>query len=94
MWHAFLRDANFKKCDAFIGFQKDTPAAVIFQATNKYKSFLDAGKDGSDEGRCADIINYCNQFENLIDKTPTPNTWKIWVSINRLFPISERANCK
>ena len=31
----FFRDSNsrFKESDAFVGFQKDTPASVIFQAT-------------------------------------------------------------
>ncbi len=28
------RNSEFGKCDAFVGFQTDTPAAVVFQATN------------------------------------------------------------
>ena len=32
------RDTSFKASDAFIGFQKDIPASVIFQATNQLKS--------------------------------------------------------
>ena len=31
-------DSKFRKSDAFIGFQKDTPASVIFQATNELRS--------------------------------------------------------
>ena len=28
------RDPKFKRSDAFVGFQKDTPASVVFQASN------------------------------------------------------------
>ena len=31
-------DSKFRISDAFIGFQKDTPASVIFQATNELRS--------------------------------------------------------
>ena len=37
------RDARgnaFKEAHAFIGYQKDTPAAVVFQATNQLKKLL------------------------------------------------------
>ncbi len=39
-------DRPFKESDAFIGFQKDTPAAVVFQATNHLKS-LQSGSSGT-----------------------------------------------
>ena len=32
---SLFRDKKFKKEDAFIGYQKDTPAAAVFQATNQ-----------------------------------------------------------
>ena len=47
-----FRDAKFKKCDAFIGFQKDTPASVIFQATNQLKTFHEVAKE-----RLVDVDN-------------------------------------
>jgi hypothetical protein len=31
------RNSNFKTSDAFIGFHKDTPASVVFQATNLFR---------------------------------------------------------
>ena len=31
--------ANFKEGHAFIGYQKDTPAAVVFQASKQLKKF-------------------------------------------------------
>ena len=49
----FFRDSNsrFKESDAFVGFQKDTPASVIFQATALTRvnpDDLDARKDVCD----------------------------------------------
>ena len=43
------RDSRFKKSDAFIGFQKDTPASVVFQASNMLKAAC-AGLRGTMEG--------------------------------------------
>ena len=45
------RDSKFKKSDAFIGFQKDTSASVIFQATNQLRSACAAIEKGLAEGR-------------------------------------------
>ena len=45
------RDSKFKKSDAFIGFQMDTPASVIFQATNQLRSACAAIEKGLAEGR-------------------------------------------
>lgn len=45
---------SFRKSDAFIGFQKDTPASVIFQATNLLKS---AVNEGMPEGKM-DILKW------------------------------------
>ena len=36
------RVKSFKPGDAFIGFQKDTPAAVVFQATNHLKKVTES----------------------------------------------------
>ena len=43
---SLCRDSKFKKSDAFIGFQKDTPASVIFQATNQLRSACAAFREG------------------------------------------------
>ena len=41
------RDNQFKEAHAFIGYQNDTPAAVIFQATNLLKRLV--GRQGEKE---------------------------------------------
>ena len=68
--HPF-RNSKFKKEDAFIGFQKDTPASVIFQATNFLTSACDAAKKGV-KGKWADIFKWsqlnpsdCTSVEDL-----------------------------
>ena len=50
--------SSFRKSDAFIGFQKDTPASVIFQATNLLKSACAVAKEGVAEGRWVDILKW------------------------------------
>ena len=42
------RNSEFRKCDAFIGFQTDTPAAVVFQAANLLRSSLAMDRSESD----------------------------------------------
>ena len=44
--HLFYSNAKFKKADAFIGFQKDTPASVVFQASNLFRSAVSAVRAG------------------------------------------------
>lgn len=43
-------DSKFKESDAFIGFQKDTPASVVFQASNLLKSAITAIQAGINSG--------------------------------------------
>ncbi len=42
-----FRDPSFKNNDVFVGLQKDTPASVIFQATNQLRLACSAIKNGS-----------------------------------------------
>ena len=35
-----VEDPHFKEGHAFVGFQKDTPAAVVFQATNQLEKLI------------------------------------------------------
>ena len=42
----YLRNLNFNKSDAFIGFQNDTPASVIFYATNQLRQALTSKESG------------------------------------------------
>ena len=39
MYRDFGGRGNFKESHAFIGYQKDTPAAVVFQASKQLKHF-------------------------------------------------------
>ena len=48
-------DSKFKRSDAFVGFQKDTPASVVFQASNMFIS-----------GEMADVL-YLNNREDYGD---------------------------
>jgi len=41
-----FRNYQFKKSDAFVGFQKDTPASVVFQATYYLRSACVAWREG------------------------------------------------
>ena len=42
---------NFKKGDAFVGYQDDTPAAVVFQVTHLLKND-DDNREMADEEAC------------------------------------------
>lgn len=54
------RISKFQKSEAFIGFLKDTPASVVFQATNLLRLACTAAKDGGipQKGKWADIFNW------------------------------------
>ena len=56
----FCSDSKVKKSDAFIGFQKDTPASVIFEATNQLKSVRAAALrwSGYVMGQSADFMEW------------------------------------
>ena len=54
----FNNRLSFKSSDAFIGFQKDTPASVIFQATNLLNAACMATKEGVIEGRWREILQW------------------------------------
>ena len=43
----FLSTCRFKGKNAFIGYQKDTPAAIIFQATKQLQSLKKMGENPS-----------------------------------------------
>ncbi len=76
--HLF-RFHSFKECDAFIGYQKDTPAAVVFQATNRFKSLRDGTTDFS---RSADYLGILGGIgpDELVQETEDSELWKQAVS--------------
>lgn len=58
--YALCRNSKFKKHDGFIGYQQDTPASVIFQATNLLRLACAAAKEGDliKKGKWADIFKW------------------------------------
>ncbi len=78
-----FRDTSFKKSDAFIGFQKDTPASVIFQATNQLRLACSAIKDGSFERttKWRSILEWSGiATDNWGIEEEDPEAWKEAVS--------------
>lgn len=55
------RARKFTKCDAFVGYQEDTPAAVVFQANNQLERLLESGKqlEGLESHLLAEIDINC-----------------------------------
>ena len=46
-WTFFYRSQKFRRVDAFVGYQNDTPAAVVFHATHSMSVLQKQLKDGS-----------------------------------------------
>ncbi len=83
MYYNIIRDTSFKKSDAFIGFQKDTPASVIFQATNQLRLACSAIKDGSFERttKWRSILEWSGMVtDNWEIEEEDPGAWKEAVS--------------
>ena len=78
-------EVKFKQTDAFIGFQKDTPASVIFQASNLLKSATAAVRAGVNVvgGKWERIFQWSNVEKSFWNMTEEQNheTWKEAVSI-------------
>ncbi len=75
------RTSKFTKGDAFIGFQKDTPASVIFQATNLLRSACAAAREGTGglKRHTMDILKW-SQLKVEEDYTEEQEAWKEAVS--------------
>ncbi len=56
----FHSDSKFRRSDAFIGFQKDTPASVVFQASNLLRSATAAVREGVNvtEGKLKGVFHW------------------------------------
>lgn len=77
----FFSDSKFKKSDAFIGFQKDTPASVVFQATNLLRSATQAGCDVI-VGQCADVLEWSQwKPEEQMEEDRNEAAWGESVSV-------------
>lgn len=82
-WIVIIR-YNFTRADAFIGFQKDTPAAVIFQATTLLKDACSAAKRNPDstEGKWKTVLEQ-SQLPFMkwgVQQEDSPELWNSAVS--------------
>ncbi len=72
---------SFKEADAFIGFQKDTPAAVLFQATNLLRSACEVARQGL--GECETkwtMVLERSQFNWDVQEDENREAWNAAVS--------------
>lgn len=78
------RNSKFKKHDAFIGYQKDTPASVVFQATNLFRLACAAYRDGdfNKKGKWADIFkrSQMKPEDSCIEGSEQQSLWEDAVS--------------
>jgi hypothetical protein len=85
--HYYNRNLRFKRSDIFIGFQEDTPASVIFQATNFLRAAVSAVKTGSiaKEGKWSDILRWSqlNQRDCIMENIEEQEFWKNAVSFSK-----------
>ncbi len=75
-------ESKFKRSDAFIGFQKDTPASVIFQASNLLRSATSAVRAGGNATDWERVFQWCKlEHESWdIEEELDPNIWQGAVS--------------
>ena len=88
VWHHYYYYFfhRFKENDAFVGFQKDTPASVVFQATNMLRSAHTALERGEDVrmGQWADLWEWsqCDPDELRKEENGEDSAWKNAVSVH------------
>ena len=77
--HVYYRKSKFKESDAFVGFKKDTPGSVVFQATNLLKSACAAVKDGAGVkkgGKWEDILRWSELMPEDCYNIDSGNHWE------------------
>ena len=75
-----FRGARFVRGDAFIGYQKDTPAAVVFQASNflrrlRQEDNMDVVESKLEVLNRAGILDRIS-LEELLDREAKTEQWK------------------
>ena len=60
---------NFKIGDAFVGYQKDTPAAVVFQVSHIFKDYVDKANIEDVEHWKAKVIVCCFIYSQPLYKS-------------------------
>ena len=83
-YYNIYSDSKFKPSDAFVGFQKDTPASVVFQASNLLKSATTAVRKGVNVtgGKWERVFQWCNlECDSWdIEEELDPSVWNKAVS--------------
>ena len=84
----FYSNFTWKTSDAFIGYQKDTPAAVIFQATNQLRAACCGVKDSSVSSQSAQQkwFTLLGKYHLMHDsESNEESSWKHAVSLLRIM---------
>ncbi len=82
----FNHSVKFKRSDAFIGYQEDTPAAVVFQASNIIRSAISAVKacEVDAERNWERVLQWCKlEHESGNIEEQDSKTWNEAVSSYR-----------
>ena len=80
IYTSLLRGRRFARGDAFVGYQKDTPAAVVFQASNFLRRLRE--EDDQDVTRSKlEVLDRAGILENmplnvLFDREEKTELWK------------------
>ena len=80
LYTALLRGRKFARGDAFIGYQKDTPAAVIFQASNFLRRLREEDDQDVTHSKL-EVLDRAGILENvplnvLFDREEITEPWK------------------
>ena len=75
-----IRGTRFVRGDAFIGYQKDTPAAVVFQATNFLRRFREEDNADIADSKL-EVLNRAGILDNmslemLLDREEMTEQWR------------------
>ena len=91
-----FRDGKFNPANAFIGFQTDTPAAIVFQTTHFMRQLRKEGaanSNGWENVRSANALGEVSP-EGLVELEEDSEQWKYAVSndSNNIVPSRKRTN--
>ena len=72
---------QFREAHAFIGFQKDTPAAVVFQATNQLKTLLRNGSESTTSFISQQLLKDISTENLILEGRRYSDAWKDAVNL-------------
>ena len=95
---ALLRGKKFDRGDAFVGYQKDTPAAVVFQASNFLRRLREEDDDSVIHSKL-EVLDRAGILENvplnvLLDREEITELWKEAVCHFHDFKIFCKTDCR